>query len=58
MIYICFQEPVLFFGGRVLSVIEGVGRRGGVIVVAPFGKVICKFQSRNVGGGVFEIDHD
>ncbi len=47
---------MLFFSGRVLSVIEGVGRGGRMVVVAPFCKVVCKLQSGDVGGGILEVD--
>lgn len=28
-----------------------------MIVVAPFRKVVCEFQTGGVGGGVFEVDN-
>jgi hypothetical protein len=29
-----------------------------VIVVAPFGKMVCELQTGGISGGVFEIDND
>ena len=58
MLDICFEEAVLFLRGRVSFLVEGVGCGRGVVVVAPFGEMVCEFQAGGVGGGVFEVDYD
>lgn len=58
MVDIGFDKPPLLVWGGVTGDIARIGPDGVVVVVGPFGKVVCKFEARHVGGGVFKVDHD
>ncbi len=52
------DEALLLFGGWVVVCVAGVGGLRVVVVVAPFGEVVCEFEAAHVGVGVFEVDDD
>ena len=52
------DEAVLFFWAWVAGCVAGVGLRGVVVVVAPFGEVVGEFHAGCVGRGVLEVDDD
>ena len=36
MLYVCFEEPVLFLHGRVSALVESIRFGGGVVIITPF----------------------
>lgn len=47
----------MFGGGGEGFGVADVGGDGVVVVIAPFGEVICEFEAGGVAGGVFEVDY-
>lgn len=59
VIYICSDETLLFFNCGVVFSIACPGHWSRcMVIVTPFCKVICEFQTRCIGACVFEIDDD
>ena len=50
------HEAGLFLDGRVFRHVTGERVERVVVVVGPFGEVVCEFEAWQVGGGVLEVD--
>ena len=57
MLNIGFQETLLLLRTRIRYGIAGFWSSCGVVIVAPFRKVIRKFEAGSVRIGVFEVDY-
>ncbi len=57
MVHVRFDGAALFLGRGVAGRVAGVGAGGVVVVVGPFGEVVCEFEAGEVGGGVLEVDY-
>ena len=58
VVYIGFEETVLFFWSWVATSAADPRSVGFVIVVAPFGEVVCKLESWKISCRVFKVDDD
>ena len=56
MVDVRLHGTALFLGRGVARCVTGVGAGGVVVVVGPFGEVVCEFETREVSGGVLEVD--
>lgn len=59
MVEVGFDEAVLLLRRGIVA-LSAAGVRGGrvVVIVGPFGEVICELKSRQIGRGVFKVDDD
>lgn len=56
MINICLDEAPLFLDCRIAIRVTSIGCNGVVIIVSPFGEMVCKFEAYSIGSSVFKID--
>lgn len=56
MVYIGLDEASLFIWRGVSSNVARIGRCGVVVIVCPFGKVICKLETPDVSCCILKVN--
>jgi hypothetical protein len=55
---VCLDKTMLLLGGRVLGGVACMRLYRVVIVVSPLCEMIGKLIARNIGSGIFKVDHN